>query len=130
LLRNQGELYVFRGEAARSDIADKIAVYQAHGIRATELNAAELRERIPALSDAYRHGYYLPDSAFTTDPRALTAALAAAFVANGGNFEQQEVLKIYRGEHGGVLATTSGASLSCDHLVIAAGAFSKRLAKQ
>ena len=130
LLRDQGELYVFRGGAAQSEIADKIAVYQAHGIRATELNAAELRERVPALSDAYRHGYYLPGSAFTIDPRALTAALAAAFVAHGGTFEQQEVISIDRGEHGGVLATTSGASLSCDHLVIAAGAFSKRLAKQ
>ena len=130
LLRDQGELYVFRGEAARREIADKLAVYQAHGIRATELNAAELRERVPALSDAYRHGCYLPDSAFTTDPLALTAALAAAFVADGGTFEQQEVIGIDRGEHGSVLATISGASLSCDHLVIAAGAFSKRLAKQ
>jgi D-amino-acid dehydrogenase len=130
LLRDQGELYVFRGETTQREIADKLAVYQAHGIRATELNAPELRERVPALSDAYRHGCYLPDSAFTTDPRALTAALAAAFVANGGTFERQEVIGIDRGEHGGVRATTSGASLSCDHLVIAAGAFSKRLAKQ
>jgi len=130
LLKDQGELYVFRGETARRQIAEKIAVYQAYGIRATELDAAELKERVPALSNAYRHGVYLPDSAFTTDPRALTAALAATFVANGGTFEQQEVIGIDRSEHGGVLATTSGASLSCNHLVIAAGAFSKRLAKQ
>jgi D-amino-acid dehydrogenase len=130
LLKDQGELYVFRGETARRQIAEKIAVYQAYGIRATELDAAELKERVPALSNAYRHGVYLPDSAFTTDPRALTAALAATFVANGGTFEQQEVIGIDRSEHGGVLATTSGTSLSCNHLVIAAGAFSKRLAKQ
>jgi len=130
LLRDQGELYVVRGVAARSEIAVKIAVYQAHGIRAAELNAAELRERVPALSGAYGHGYYLPDSAFTIDPRALTAALAAAFVANGGVFERREIISIDRGEHGSVLAASSGGSLSCDHLVIAAGAFSKRLARQ
>ena len=50
----------------------------------------------PPSRNAYRHGVYLPDSAFTTDPRALTAALAATFVANGGTFEQQEVIGIDR----------------------------------
>jgi len=130
LLKDQGELYVFRGETAPRETAGKIAVYQAHGIRAVELNAAELRERVPALSDAYRQGCYLPDSAFTVDPRALTAALAATFLANGGAFEQREIISIDRGERGRVLATSSGGSLSCDHLVIAAGAYSKRLAKQ
>jgi D-amino-acid dehydrogenase len=130
LLRDQGELYVFQGEGARTQIADKIELYRHHGVRVTELNAAELRERVPALSEAYRHGYYLPDSAFTIDPRALTAALAATFVARGGVYEQREVIGIDRGKHGGVLASTSGASLSCDKLVIAAGAFSKKLAKQ
>jgi glycine/D-amino acid oxidase-like deaminating enzyme len=130
LLKDQGELYVFRGETAQRQISEKIAVCEAHGIRATELGATELKERVPALSNAYRHGVYLPDSSFTTDPRALTAALAVAFVTNGGTFEQHEVIAIDRDERGSILATTSGASLSCDHLVIAAGAFSKRLAKQ
>ncbi len=130
LVRDQGELYVFQGASAQAQIADKIAVYREHGIKVTELNAAELRERVPALSSLYQHGCYLPDSAFTTDPRALTAALVGSFVAHGGTFERREVIVINRDEHGGVLAVTSSGPLSGDHLVIAAGAFSKRLAKQ
>jgi glycine/D-amino acid oxidase-like deaminating enzyme len=130
LLKDEGELYVFQGERARAQIADKIGFYKAHGVRVRELDAAEIRERVPSLSGAYRHGYYLPESAFTIDPRALTAALAATFVARGGTFERCEVVGIDRGEHGEVVATTSGASLRGDYLVIAAGAFSKRLAQQ
>jgi D-amino-acid dehydrogenase len=130
LLKDQGELYVFQGETARAQIADKIATHRTHGVSVAELDAAQLRERVPALSHAYRHGYYLPDSAFTIDPRALTAAFADNFVEHGGTFEQREVHSIARDQHGGVRVTTSGETLSCDYLVIAAGAFSKALAKQ
>ena len=77
LLRDQGELYVFQGAGAQAWIADKVRFYESHRINVIELTTAELRERVPALSEAYQHGYYLPDSAFTVDPRALTAALAA-----------------------------------------------------
>jgi hypothetical protein len=33
LLRDQGELCVFQGEGAWTQIADKIGVYQAHAVR-------------------------------------------------------------------------------------------------
>jgi D-amino-acid dehydrogenase len=130
LLRNQGELYVFQGEEAPSLIADKLKIYRTHGVKVAALGAAELRERVPALSETYRYGYYLPDSTFTIDPRALTAALAASFVGHGGTVERCEVGDIRREESGGVTATTSAAPLSGDALVIAAGAFSRRLAKK
>jgi glycine/D-amino acid oxidase-like deaminating enzyme len=130
LLRNQGELYVFQGEPAQSQVATKIGVYRDHGVRVTEVDTTELRERVPVLSPAYTHGYYLPDSGFTIDPRGLTAALAKSFVEHGGTVRQCEVQTIERNESGGVVATAQGEQLSCDHLVIATGAFSKPLAKQ
>jgi D-amino-acid dehydrogenase len=130
LLRDQGELYVFQGEGIPADVAHKIDVYRTHGIRVTELSAVQIKERVPALSETYRYGYYLPDSAFTIDPRALTAALAAAFVTRGGTLEQCEIVGIDRDEHGGAVARTPAASLPYDQLVIAAGAFSRPLAKQ
>lgn len=130
LLRDQGELYVFQGETAAATTAAKVGYYQSHGIKVIELGAAELRERVPALSATYRHGCYLPDSAFTIDPRALTVALAERFLTRGGTLAQGDVIDIQREEGGAVSAKTSDTTLSCDHLVIAAGAFSRRLASR
>jgi len=129
LFKNQGELYVFRGEAAGPAIADKLALYQTHGIAAVELGAAALREREPALSSAYTHGYHLPGSAYTVDPRGLTRALAAGFVADGGELLRAQARGVSRRGRG-VVVETSGPSLTCDRLVVAAGAYSRPLARQ
>ncbi len=130
LLRDQGELYVFRGDAAHALIAEKVRLHRERGINVIELGAPELRARVAGLSQDYRHGYYLPDSAFTIDPRALTAALAATFIARGGAFEQREVLEIRRDGRSRVSVRTANGSLACHALVIAAGAFSRPLAEQ
>jgi D-amino-acid dehydrogenase len=121
LFKAQGELYVFRGEAAGAAIAARLALFQTHGIAAIKLDAAALREREPALSGAYTHGYHLPGSAYTVDPRGLTRALAAAFVAEGGELVCLQARGVGRRDRGVVVETT-GPTLTCDRVVIAAGA--------
>jgi glycine/D-amino acid oxidase-like deaminating enzyme len=129
LIRNVGELYVFRNERAYAAVAQKHLLYRQHGIDVVELDAAALREREPALSGDYRRGYYLPDSSYTTDPRGLTQTLVADFARQGG-----EVLRMNAGEiaasSDSVRIETSGATLVCDRAVIAAGAYSKSLIAQ
>jgi D-amino-acid dehydrogenase len=130
LLCNEGELYVIQGRAAQVLAAKNVSFYRSRGVQVVELRAAELRERVPVLSEAYRHGYYLPQSAFTIDPRAFTQALAASFVAQGGNLERREITDIQRAEGGTVVAKSSEGAFAIDHLVIAAGAFSRGLAER
>jgi glycine/D-amino acid oxidase-like deaminating enzyme len=129
LIRDQGELYVFRSDRAYAAVSQKHLLYHRHGIEVVELDAAALREREPALSPAYRRGYYLPDSSYTTDPRALTLALAADFARHGGEVLRANADAIAVGDEG-VRIVISDATLACDRLVIAAGAFSKSLAAQ
>jgi glycine/D-amino acid oxidase-like deaminating enzyme len=129
LFKDQGELYVFRGEDAGAEIAAKLALYQTHGIAAVELGAAALREREPALSSDYTRGYHLPGSVYTVDPRGLTRALAAGFVAEGGELLRAQARGVARRDRG-VVVETSGPSLTCGRLVVAAGAYSRPLARQ
>jgi glycine/D-amino acid oxidase-like deaminating enzyme len=129
LIRNVGELYVFRNERAYAAVAQKHVLYRRHGIDVVELDAAALREREPALSEDYRRGYYLPDSSYTTDPRGLTQTLVSDFARQGG-----EVLRTNAGEiaasSDSVRIATSDATLVCDRVVIAAGAYSRSLVAQ
>jgi glycine/D-amino acid oxidase-like deaminating enzyme len=129
LIRDLGELYVFRSDRAYAAVAQRHLLYRRHGIDFVELDAASLREREPALSGDYRRGYYLPDSSYTTNPHGLTLTLVSDFARRGG-----EVLRVDASEIAadgcGVRITTSGATLPCDRLVIAAGAYSKSLAAQ
>jgi D-amino-acid dehydrogenase len=129
LIRDRGELYVFRSDRAYAAVAQKHLLYHRHGIEVVEFDAAALREREPALSPAYRRGYYLPDSSYTTDPRALTLALAADFARHGGEVLRANADTIAASDKG-VRIVISGATLACDRLVIAAGAYSKSLAAQ
>jgi glycine/D-amino acid oxidase-like deaminating enzyme len=129
LIRNVGELYVFRNDRAYAAVAQKHVLYRRHGIDVVELDAAALREREPALSEDYRRGYYLPDSSYTTDPRGLTQTLVSDFARQGG-----EVLRTNAGEiaanSDSVRIATSDATLACDRVVIAAGAYSRSLVAQ
>jgi glycine/D-amino acid oxidase-like deaminating enzyme len=129
LFKDRGELYVFRNEAAGTTIADKLALYRAHGIAADALDAAALRAREPALSSSYTRGYHLPGSTYTVDPRGLTRALAAGFVADGGEIVRLHARRIARRDRR-VAVETTGPTLTCDRLVVAAGAYSRPLARQ
>ena len=130
MLKDRGELYVFQGELPRGTASDKLAGYRKYGVPVIELDAKALRDYEPALSPAYNHGYYLPRSAFTVDPRALTNGLAQNFVRNGGTLLRLEAREIERAGEREVLVRTSGETLTGDRVVIALGAFSRPLARR
>ncbi|MFQ5763385.1 MAG: NAD(P)/FAD-dependent oxidoreductase [Rhodospirillales bacterium] len=128
LIRRQGAIYVY--ENAKSLAKDELAwtYRRERGSVPQPLTAAEIRELEPALAPIYEHGYLMPDLGHTTEPMRLVKALAEHFQQSGGEIARREVRDIDIGPDGPRRLLTDAGELDLDVLVIAAGAWSGRLA--
>ncbi|MFK5998931.1 MAG: FAD-binding oxidoreductase [Rhodobacterales bacterium] len=94
------------------------------GIHWIERDLAQLKERDPALGDAYTFGVAYPDHGWLTDPSAYVSALARHFTQNGGDFLNREVVNIGTDR----VTCAGGAEITGDVIILATGAWSKKLA--
>ncbi|MQX35946.1 NAD(P)/FAD-dependent oxidoreductase [Roseospira navarrensis] len=126
-IRPTDYLYLYRDR--RAFLADRLTwdTRRAMGIAWTELEGEALRAREPGLSDARRFGAAMPGHAVIADPGAYVSALADAFRAAGGRLERAAVTALVPDDTG-VTLRTEGADLRAGHVVLAAGAWSHRLA--
>lgn len=129
MLRCEGNLQVYEGEA---EFRASLPSWQAkaeHGIEFRHLDAAEMAVLQPGLSAAFTHGTFTPGWHSIADPKLFTLALADRFRAMGGTIRRADVTGLLV-RPGGVSAEVQGAApLSGAHLVLAAGAHSHRLAR-
>ena len=128
-IRHSGSLTVYRSERRFEEGAAERAHLRALGTRVDELGADEIRQLEPALHPRYRHAAWFPDCGHTMDPFRLTRAIADEVRAAGGEFVETEVRGFDRGPEGVRAIFTAGASIPVEGLVIAAGAWSKALAR-
>jgi D-amino-acid dehydrogenase len=96
-----------------------------HGIVAEELSGDQAREREPALGPLVRHAISTPQWAHVSDPVAITRRLLQWLQAQGVTVRRGEAL----GAEGRRLRLADGSELPFDALVVAAGAWSGRLAR-
>lgn len=129
LERHAGCLYLYQTEAAFQAGERDNQVRERHGVRLERLDAKAIRDAEPNLAPLYYRGVLFRDAYTIDSPRALAFALAEAICKRGGTF--------VRGEATGLAPTQTGVSLSADgqehradYMVIAAGAWSRKLAKQ
>jgi D-amino-acid dehydrogenase len=123
MLRREGQLQVYEGENQfRASLADwgKLA---SEGIGFQHLTGSALADCQPGLAPRFTHGTYTPGYATIDDPKVYTLALAERFVANGGVLHIAEVTALIAG------GVTSSVSDFTGRVVLAAGAFSHRLAQ-
>lgn len=83
----------------------------------------------PNLAGRFRQGIHFPEWRFTSDVGAFVRALADSFTAAGGTVEQSEVLDVERGHRRVQGVTTTDGRISTGAVVIAAGAWSRRFAR-
>jgi len=86
----------------------------------------EMRAVDPQISARYTCAATFPDHGWLTSPGDYVAALARHFSHNGGRFMRGEVADIT----GKTVRLTSGDTLRSDKIILAAGAWSGRLAKK
>ena len=128
LFRPTGELYVYRRIEAYEDARAAHDLRRRRGVRLEELGPSELRQLEPALAKDIARGVFSPDCHVLADPLALSRRFAAEIRRNGGTFLRESVTGLEPGPNGPAAVLTDRGRHGVDRLVLAAGAFSKRLA--
>ncbi|WP_194098575.1 NAD(P)/FAD-dependent oxidoreductase [Marivivens aquimaris] len=130
LIRREGQLQLYEGEAQYRAALPGWDLRGRHGIRYDLLTRPEeIAEIQPGLAPRFTHAGFTPDWINTTDPKAWTEHLAAAFRQGGGEILRAEVRDLAP-EEGGVRITHAEGEIIADRVVLAAGAWSHHLASR
>jgi glycine oxidase len=127
--RRTGALRLAREPKAVARLRRRMEIWQPLGLQMSWLSGDEARQHEPLLSPEVRAAIYAPEEGQLKAPR-LVRALAAAVRALGGVLYEHMEIRGFVQRAGEVLAveTGGGPTLACGQLVIAAGAWSARLA--
>ncbi|MFZ2098957.1 MAG: FAD-binding oxidoreductase [Oricola sp.] len=130
LLKPVGWLKVYRDRAAFDRTAYDRGLMDRAGVSYDVLDASELRQLEPGLSHDFTIGLFQPGASFVNTPYDLSQAYLSAFRARGGSFVQEEVTGFdFEGTRARSIVTDRGTH-PVEVLVIATGAWSRRLARQ
>lgn len=128
-LTEEGCLSLYTDAAEFKADRDHIGILERFGFAHRILTGAEARELEPELSDRIGMAVLFPDNRSLRDPYRLVLKLAERFAALGGRIERGEVVGFTRGETIREVVLKDGRRLAAEEVVIAAGAYSARLAK-
>jgi D-amino-acid dehydrogenase len=130
LITRQGVLFAFPDRAAFEAEALSWKVRRDNGVRWLEMDEDELRQREPSLDRHYKFAVLVEENGQCRDPGAYVAALIRHAVDQGAVWRRVKATG-FRIENGHLRSvTTEGDEIPCDRAVIAAGAWSKVLARQ
>lgn len=129
-IRRNGLMGLYRTEETFEGDKWRRDMNREFGAQFDELRTEEIRQMEPSLSGEVRRATYFPTVYSTSNPGLLTRAIAdQAGADQAGGFVQAEVTDI-RLENGRPTAlVTDKGEMPVDKLVVAAGAFSHRLAR-
>ena len=129
MLRKEGNLQVYESKAELEASLPGWRAREEHGIEFRHMDAAGMAEIQPGIAPRFTHGTFTPGWYSIADPKLYTIALADHFRANGGTIERAEVTALRPLADGIELVTAGGSTRRAAHVVLAAGAFSHRIAR-
>ncbi|MEZ2407469.1 NAD(P)/FAD-dependent oxidoreductase [Bosea sp. RCC_152_1] len=129
MLRKDGNLQVYEGEAELKASLPGWRAREAHGIEFHHLDAAGMADIQPGLAPHFSHGTFTPGWYSIADPKLYTLALAEHFQRKGGTIERLDVVGLAPQGDGIEIRTRDGALRHAARVVLAAGAFSHRIAR-
>ncbi|MEM7424641.1 MAG: FAD-binding oxidoreductase [Pseudomonadota bacterium] len=127
LIASIGALYCYSTEAAYEKSAYARQMREKYGVRFETLSGGEILEMEPELNKTFHKGYHFLDSRHVRDSKALTERLFRHFLSQGGSWRQKEVERVSPGTDKVTITTRGGEKLTCNMLVVAAGAHSKSI---
>jgi D-amino-acid dehydrogenase len=127
---DDGLLMTFEREEAFRGAAYALELRRRNGVHMDILDGNEARQMEPALSTKIVKAVSLPDVHRTIDPWRLCDALARDFVRRGGEIVNAEVRGFEIGAVGPTAMVTDRGPIPVEQVVIAAGVWSRPLAKQ
>ena len=127
MIRRSGWVCVYDSEREYRAEAERHELQRRCGVKLEVLGPEELRQLDPNLAPGFARAVFYPDGAHTLDNFRLVQVLAEALARHGGVIRRQEVRGFRTGEAGVQAVLTEAGEHDCDAVVIAAGAWSKRL---
>ena len=121
-------IYLYENEAAYHKEAFAWNLRKAHGAKFTTLKNGEVQDMDPAISPDYSFALALEGHGFIRDPLKLVQIYAGELTRGGGTILQAEVTDIDIGADGSQRLITPQGPIEVETLVIAAGAWSGKLA--
>jgi D-amino-acid dehydrogenase len=132
LLQRTGTLCIYESQAGFRRDATARELEQHVGRRFEIYPASALRQVEPALgaTDGLHAGVYYPDAGYITDNYRLVQVLARSFRRHGGRILREAATGFaFEGDRVCAVATER-TTRPCDHVVLAAGAWSRPLARK
>jgi glycine/D-amino acid oxidase-like deaminating enzyme len=129
LLKEEGTLVAFSNEASFKTMRAERPLLEDHGIKADPLGQQALHDFDPSLNPGLIGAMHFPGSAHVSDPHSLVKTLAGHFTALGGCITIDKITDIRQiGLQSLVMSDVR--KYTCKKLVVAAGAWSHKLAKK
>jgi D-amino-acid dehydrogenase len=129
-LHRRGALTVYEDERAFQRDAFEWNLKRSHGVEAEVIDGDAARAMEPALGPSIRRAVFTPQWSHINDPKRLVDALRGWLQGAGVTIEAGAVARILPPEGASAtLQLASGARMSGDRIIIAAGAWSGILAK-
>jgi D-amino-acid dehydrogenase len=129
-IQRVGQLHVYSTEAAFQGDRLAIDLRRRRGVTVEVLAPEEIRQLEPALAPIFKRAVWFPDHGHCANPFALVEALAGAFRSNGGQILARRVLDIEFNADGPHTVVTDAGPMPIETLIVAAGAWSHRLASK
>ncbi|MFQ5773308.1 MAG: NAD(P)/FAD-dependent oxidoreductase [Kiloniellaceae bacterium] len=130
MLRRTGWMCVYETDRGLERYQPMLEIQRRRGVRFEVLDAKELRAREPSLGAIFTRAVYYPGVGYTINSLRLVQVLAETFRKNGGTMKCAEARGFDIGPDGPRAVVTDEGAVPCDAVVVAAGAWSRRLAAQ
>lgn len=127
MIRRDGVLELYESEDELKRTARDDAAKSAEGIAFRHVRGAELAELQPGLSPRITCATFIPKWQTVSDPYDYAVAVAKAAMARGASFKRAEVAELRPDDSGVTIVLSDGTSLRARQVVVAGGAWSKRL---
>jgi len=128
LFRRNGQLYVYSTDEGFEGDAMGRELRRRRDVPFEILSGEQLRQMEPDLKPIFKHAMFMPEHGNCVNPFRLVTVLAEAFRRNGGEIILARVDDVVHGNGVVEAIRTEAGSRKVDDLVIAAGAWSHRLA--
>lgn len=129
LIQQKGWAAVYESAAALEGDRFGWRVRAEHGIQIEFLEGQAIRDLEPALAEKFTHMAFLPEQAQCINPLRLSQALQTKLQDCGARFVRTSVQDFVFNDGRISQVITQHENIQADHVVIAAGAFSKPLAR-
>lgn len=127
MIRSDGILELYESESELRGTSRDDAAKAAEGIEFRHVRGAELAELQPGLSPRIVCGTFIPKWQTVSDPYDYAVAVARAATDRGATFRKGEIVQLRPQDDGVILELSDGSALRAGQVVVAGGAWSKRL---